>query len=64
MLRRECDVDMRVTLLLNISRDVASASNMVPIAVGRDGWKKGEYNNVLVTAYTQWRDGSIHTMGC
>lgn len=31
-----CDVTMRVRLLLNISRDVASGSDMVPIAAERD----------------------------
>lgn len=43
MLRREYDVNMRVRLLLNISRDVASGSNMVPIAAERDVEREAQW---------------------
>lgn len=57
-------MNMRVRLLQNISRDVASGSNMEPVAAGSDGWGYwgGVYINVLVTAGTQCRDSSIHTV--
>ncbi len=41
MLRRECEVNMRVRLLLNISRDVASGLNMVVVAAQRDRERQG-----------------------